>query len=422
MKLVDFFFEGFRIAFESLKSNKIRAGLTILGVAIGVSVVVAMAAVITGIRSSIEESFTAAGPRNFVVMPFDFTAIRISDGDNDGPPWWKNPEITDAEVRRVGSLPAIKSATAAITFNVNVSREGERIENVESRGFSSDWEDYTAGAFIAGRNFTELEVREGRPVAVISKGMADELFARQDPIGQTVRASSGWRGVNERFSVVGVFEDADNLFGQLAPFFMVVPYTSAVRRLKARNPFSFAQIMVVPRDEVTVDEAQDQVISALRSMRGLRPAEDNNFGVILPTQILDLFNRFTGVFFAVMLGLSSVALMVGGVGVVGIMLISVTERTREIGVRKALGATRQEILWQFLVEAAVLTSFGGAIGLGLGGLGSWGVSSLTPIPAVIPMWSIAAALGAAALTGMVFGLVPAVRAARLEPVDALRYE
>lgn len=420
MKFVDFVFEGFRIAFESLKSNRIRAGLTILGVSIGVAVVVAMAAVITGIRTSVEEAFTAAGPRNFVVMPFDFTAVRVSN--NDGPPWWKNPEITDAEVRRVAALPAVETATASIDFSVTVSRDGERIENVNSSGYSSDWENYSSGAFVSGRNFTPVEVDEGRPVAVISSGMADELFGATDPIGKTVRASSGWRGVNERFTVVGVYSVEENVFGRVVPFFMIVPYTSAVRRLKARNRFTFAQIMVVPREDVEVDEARDQVISALRSMRGLRPAEENNFGVIQPTQILDLFNQFTSVFFAVMLGLSSVALLVGGVGVVGIMLISVTERTREIGVRKALGATRQEILWQFLVEAAVLTSFGGAIGLALGGLASWAVASLSPIPALIPLWSVAAALTAAALTGVVFGLVPAVRAARLEPVDALRYE
>jgi putative ABC transport system permease protein len=169
-------------------------------------------------------------------------------------------------------------------------------------------------------------------------------------------------------------------------------------------------------------EVEDQVISLLRTMRGLGPTEENNFAVLRSDQLIDLFNQLTSVFFMVMLALSSVGLMVGGVGVIGIMLISVTERTREIGIRKAVGATRREILWQFLVEAGVLTLLGGASGLLLGGLAAAGVESVTPIPAAIPIWSVAVALTMAVFTGMLFGLLPAVRASRLEPVDALRYE
>ena len=411
--------EGMVIAWAAMRANKIRALLTVLGVSIGVAVVVAMAAVITGIRTSIADSFSAAGPRNFIVMPFDIAGVRLSD---DRPPWWDNPEITDAEVRRVASLPAVKSATAALTFQSTFSRDGERMSGVESRGFSSDWVDYTLGEFTAGRNFGSVEADEGRPVVVLSDGLAEELFGLEDPIGKTVRAGSGWRGVNERFTVIGVFKQEENVFGDLAPNWAVFPYVTSTRRLKARNPFSFAQILVVPVDELPVEDAEDQVIGALRSMRGLAPAEDNNFAIMRPTQLLEIFNRFTNVFFAVMLALSSVGLLVGGVGVIGIMMISVTERTREIGVRKALGATRREILWQFLVESGAMTLMGGAFGLTLGGLGAWSVARFTPIPAVIPLWSIVAALVAAALTGIVFGLIPALSASRLDPVAALRYE
>ena len=157
-------------------------------------------------------------------------------------------------------------------------------------------------------------------------------------------------------------------------------------------------------------------------MRGLGPAEDNNFALIESEQVIATFNQLTGVFFLVMIALSSVGLMVGGIGVIGIMMISVTERTREIGIRKAVGATRGEILWQFLVEASVLTVLGGAAGMAIGAIGANGVASATPIPAAIPLWSVAAALGSAVVTGMLFGLFPALRAARMEPVDALRHE
>ena len=171
-----------------------------------------------------------------------------------------------------------------------------------------------------------------------------------------------------------------------------------------------------------MERAQDEVIAALRGLRGLGPRDENNFALIASAQLLDLFDNLTRVIFLVMLALSSAGLLVGGVGVIGIMLISVTERTREIGVRKAVGATRREILWQFLVEASVLTALGAAMGM----LAGWGLASAvaawTPLPARIPVWAVGTALAMATLTGMLFGLLPAVRASRLDPVAALRYE
>src|SRR2546428_11611661 len=166
----------------------------------------------------------------------------------------------------------------------------------------------------------------------------------------------------------------------------------------------------------------DEVVATLRSLRGLKPGQENNFSIVTQDKLLDSWNKVTGMFFLVMLVLSSIALMVGGVGVVAIMMISVTERTREIGVRKALGATRRAILWQFLVEAATLTLVGGAAGMLVGGGGGWLGSRVTPIPANVPLWSIVVALGASALTGVGFGLYPASRPARLAPGEALRHE
>ena len=180
--------------------------------------------------------------------------------------------------------------------------------------------------------------------------------------------------------------------------------------------------MIVPKDSVSMERAQDEVIATIRGMRGLGPRDENNFAVLGSAQILDLFNQLTAVFFLVMFALSSAGLLVGGVGVIGIMLISVTERTREIGVRKAVGATRREILWQFLVEASALTAMGAGVGMLMGwGLAS-GIAIWTPLPARIPVWAVGTALGMASLTGMLFGLLPAIRASRLEPVAALRFE
>jgi putative ABC transport system permease protein len=181
-------------------------------------------------------------------------------------------------------------------------------------------------------------------------------------------------------------------------------------------------IMVDPREGATVTEVQDQVIAAMRASRRLRPAQDNNFAIVSQEKMLDSFKSISSGFFLVMLALSSVGLMVGGVGVVAIMMISVTERTREIGVRKALGATRREVMFQFLVEAATLTLLGGAVGMVLGSLIAWGVNKFTPIPAAVPMWSVAVAVLASVVTGVFFGLYPASKASRLDPVEALRYE
>jgi putative ABC transport system permease protein len=179
---------------------------------------------------------------------------------------------------------------------------------------------------------------------------------------------------------------------------------------------------VRPVDSVTVERAIDDVTIALRTSRGLRPADETNFDVVTQDKLLDTWNKITGMFFLVMIVLSGVGLMVGGVGVVAIMMISVTERTREIGVRKALGATKRAILWQFLVEASTVTLVGGAVGMVLGGLAAFIVAQTTPLPAAVPLWSVVTALVAAALTGILFGIYPAARAARLDPVEALRYE
>jgi putative ABC transport system permease protein len=412
--------EGVRIALSAIRANKVRASLTILGVAIGVAVVVTMAALITGIRSSVLEAFESAGPENLVVTRFDMTNVRLVSDGSGRPPWWNKPKITPLEAERIARLPAVDEAVVDFDMSLAISFEGRRVTGVQASGNSAGWTGYTLGEFVAGRNFIRTEVEQARGVFVISSALAQELFGQLDPIGKRVRVSSGRRGVNELFTVVGVFDVGENIFSDVVQHFAVVPYTSALKRLKAND--MFFQVLVVPRAGIPTPQVEDQIISLLRTLRGLGPKDENNFAIIQSDQLVDLFNQLTGVFFIVMLALSSVGLMVGGVGVIGIMLISVTERTREIGVRKAVGATRREILWQFLVEAGVLTLLGGALGLLVGGLTAEGVESVTPIPAAIPLWSVAAALAMALLTGMLFGLLPAMRASRLDPVDALRYE
>lgn len=412
--------EGIRIAWGAIRANKLRASLTILGVAIGVAVVVTMAALITGIRSSVLDAFSSSGPENLIVTRFDMTAVRIAHDGSGRPPWWNKPKITPLEAERIGLLPGVKEAIVDLDVGLNLSFAGDRVTGISGKANSAGWPNYTIGDFVAGRNFIQAEVDQARPVLVISEPLAEELFGQRDPIGKRVRVSGGRRGVSELFTVVGVYRSEASIFADAIRHFAIMPYTAALKRLKAND--MFLVVLVVPEEGLPQAQVRDQVISLLRTMRGLRPKDENNFAILQSGQLIDLFNRLTGVFFIVMLALSSVGLMVGGVGVIGIMLISVTERTREIGVRKAVGATRREILWQFLVEAGFLTLLGGAIGMLLGAVAAESVEAATPIPAAIPLWSVATALAMAMLTGMLFGLLPAIRASKLEPVDALRHE
>ncbi len=412
--------EGLLIAFDAMRANALRSSLTILGVAVGVSVVVMLAALITGIRTSVMEAFEAGPTNGFMVMRFDFTAVRISDGGNNRPPWWNKPELVPAEAERLDRLPTIDAALFNFQFSIDMDYDGHTVRNIQTQGYSSGWPAYQPGEFIAGRDFTPAEVDQNRAVVVITSELATELFGQRDPIGRRVRMLNRWRGTQEPFRVVGVIEPADNIFSGAVPHFAVVPYTAAVRRL--RQNAEQASIYVVPKDSVTFDRAQDDVIAAMREIRGLGPREENDFATMASAQIIDLFDQLTAVFFLVMMALSSTGLLVGGVGVIGIMLISVTERTREIGIRKAVGATRREILWQFLVEASAMTALGALVGMLMG----WGlaaiVAALTPVPARIPLWAVGTALAMASLTGMLFGLLPAMRASRMDPVDALRFE
>jgi len=281
-------------------------------------------------------------------------------------------------------------------------------------GYTPEWFDVAGGDISLGRNFTPQENDAGAPVALINSKIVDKLFLGEDPVGKTVRLNG-----NE-FTVIGVYDPIPNAFDSGDNGKVVVPILTAYRRLNFG--LRWLDLTVKPQPGVDRDAAMDEVIALLRVTRHLHPAAQNDFFVSTPEKILELYNKIVGVFFLVMITLSAIGLLVGGVGVIAIMMISVTERTREIGVRKALGATRGVILWQFLVEAATLTTLGAAAGLVIGGAITYVVRHATPIDATTPPAAIMIAVLGSAFAGIVFGLLPAVRAASLDPVEALRYE
>jgi len=405
--------EGVGIALDALRSNKVRAFLTILGIVIGVATVMAMAAVVGGLRTGIMQEIEGIGPKNFVVARFEQGSLVISDG-NGRPPWEGKPPVSFQEAELIRSLPSIRSVAAAVDAGADLKYGASTYAQVMLPGRDHQWPDYAQGDFVYGRNFLPDDVARSNRVVVLSIDLAKKVFGEIDPVGKSVRL----RG--QPFQVVGVYRQKPNFFSNFVKEWGIVPPTTAIKYLDADR--DWMSLLVVPSGTVSQEQAIDDVTAALRVARGLRPGEENNFAVTRQQAIADMFDRITGVFALIMLVLSSIGLMVGGVGVVAIMMISVTERTREIGVRKALGATRREILWQFLVESMTVTTIGGAIGMLLGGGGALLLAAFTPLPATVPLWSVAAALGVSAVTGIGFGLYPANKAARLDPVEALRHE
>jgi putative ABC transport system permease protein len=418
---IESFAEGATLAIDQLRANKFRSALTVLGIVVGVASVMAMSSIVAGIRGGIMTELEAAGPKNFFFGRFDWNEVRITN-DGDGPPWGDNPKVTVPEVLSLKKLPAIKDAIPGVDGNGVVQFGNERLTGVQFPGRGATWTSYTTGKIVAGHNFLPSDVESAAPVAVITAQLAEKLFGQLDPIGRTIRLteSSSSDGTTAAFRVVGVFEQSKNVFASIVKYFVVIPYTAGLKHLN----YSDENVggLIVTASNATQDQAMDQVRSFVRVQRGMRPGDPDNFALVRQENMLKTFNKITGIFFVIMIALSSVALMVGGVGVIAIMMIAVTERTREIGIRKALGATQREILFQFLFESVTVTVIGGTIGLIIGGLLAFLVSALTPLQASVPIGGVIAALTMATVAGVLFGLWPAWRAARMDPVVALRYE
>lgn len=406
--------EGVGIALDSLRASKARAALTILGVAIGVMVVMVIGAIISGFNKGVSDSLQRSGPTTFWVGRFWQAGVVISDGSDEMSPWRRNPPLAISDSKTVEALPSIAWVAVDEGSNADV-RWGNKTQNsVQIMGRSAAWPNVVGGDVSPGRSFTDLENQASAELAVVNSKLAELLFNQQNPIGQRIHI----QGIP--YTVIGVFNPPPQLFGGEPSPAVVIPHEAFAKYVQHWK--GWMNFLVGPKDGVTTAQAMEDVTEAMRLRRGLRPGQDNNFAVVSQEKILEKLNSITLVFRLVMFALSSVGLMVGGIGVVAIMMISVTERTREIGVRKALGATRREILWQFLVEASTLTVVGGIVGMILGAAGAGLLALLTPIPAHVPLGSIITALIAAALTGVLFGIVPANKASRLDPVEALRYE
>ena len=405
-------FEGVGIALTSLRAHKMRAALTILGVAIGVTVVMVIGALISGFNKGITDMLASLGPKTFWVGRY--WGGQGDEDPEDPNPWRRRPPITVEEANRLAQLPTIAFVVVDEGTNADVEFEGHRVAAVRIRGRNADWPKIEGGRVSPGRSYSHLEDAANAHVVVVNTKLAENLFGQRDPMTRRVKIGG------LPYDVIGVYEPPPRLFGEGDQPEVMIPHGTFIKDMTYWP--GWMDMFVVPQDSVSLERAMDDVTVAMRTMRGLRPGQKNNFDAISQEVYVQAINSFTLVARVLMMALSLVGLMVGGIGVVAIMMISVTERTREIGVRKALGATKREVLWQFLVEASTLTLVGGIVGMVVG----WGIAillhSFTPVPAYVPLGSIILALTAAAFTGVLFGIYPATKAARLDPVEALRYE
>jgi putative ABC transport system permease protein len=402
------------VAVGTLRANKLRSSLTILGVVIGVATVMTMAAIVQGIQEQIVRTIEIAGPSTFyVVKVFSQTPVN----PDQLPKWIRvRPDLVEAEAERIRQLPEISYAAIWAQTNARLSYGTERTQFTLVMGADDRYQEIQGGELLDGRWFTQAEMTAGASVAVIDENAARKLFGRASVLDKEIRI--GGRPAR----VVGLYAQPGNIFSPPGQEIgAIVPYNMLDHQFTI-DKTNALYIPVKPKKSVATADAQEAVTVALREMRGLRPADKNNFDMITQDQILDTFNKITGVFFLVMIVLSSVGLLVGGIGVMAIMMVSVTSRTREIGIRKALGATKREIMFQFLVEAAVLTGFGGVLGI-LIGLTFGRLATLAMnIDAAVPLGLTAIAVIVSVSIGLIFGILPAQRAAKLDPIDALRYE
>jgi len=406
--------ENVALALDTIRASKLRSGLTILGVVIGVSTVMAMAAIVQGIRDQIVQTIEVAGPTTFYVLKI-FSQTPINP---DRPPKEVRvrPDLTWEEASRIRALPEIAYASLWGQTLSRVEYAGVRTQPLAVFGADEGFTRIQGGELASGRWFTRAELAGATPVVVLQEDAGRRVFGRESALGKVVRI--GGRPAR----VIGIYQPPGNIFAPPGQEIgAVVPFRMLDRQF-AIDRTNALWIPVKPRAGVSVADAQEAVVVALRELRRLRPAQKNSFDLVTQDQILDTFNKLTGVFFLVMIVLSAVALLVGGIGVMAIMMVSVTDRTREIGVRKALGATRRDILLQFLIEAATLTGIGGVVGVAIGlGAGRL-ITALMNIDAATPLALTAAAVAVSVTIGIVFGLLPASRAAKLDPIEALRYE
>jgi putative ABC transport system permease protein len=404
------FWESARIALDAIWTAKLRSFMTVLGNIVAVTSIIAVVSLIQGLNASVKAAIlNQAGADSFNIQQFPLTR-----SDEEFEKIRNNPRITTFDARAIRRYSGLASAVMLDASSAGrITYRDRSIDSTRVQGVTGDYVNFSTFDAERGRLMSPTEVDTSRPVAVLGWQTADRLFGDQDPIDKTIQIEG------HHFLVVGVSAKRGSLLGQTQDEFAVVPLGQFQMLFGSRRPLS---ITVKPRDMAQVSQAIDEATLALRMARRLKPKQGDNFGVFTSDTILGIYQSATNGIFAVLIGVVGLSLVVGGIVIMNIMLMVVTERTREIGLRKALGARRSDIMTQILTESIVLSVFGGIVGTLLGAAIALVISALTPIPAAVEVWSVALGIGITAAVGLFFGLYPAMRAARLDPIDALRRE
>jgi putative ABC transport system permease protein len=403
-------YESVVLALSSIWANKLRSLLTLLGNIVAVSSIIAVVALIQGVNGAVSDAIVSdLGADSFTIRR---TGIARNQDDIDRQR--NNPRITideAAAVKRFGT--SIAAVMAQAQQNTTVGYRSEELESIQVQGVTESYLEFSTFDAERGRMMSPIEVARNRPVALVGWQVADRLFGPEDPIDKTIKVA----GVP--FRIVGVSAKKGAFFGNSLDEFVVIPLGNYQKLFGSRQSLA---LMVKPRDATLAAVARDEARTALRVHRHLPPGAEDNFGIVASDSVLDIFEQATRGIAVVLVGIVALSLVVGGIVIMNIMLMVVSERTREIGLRKALGAKSRDIMSQVLTESITLSVTGGIMGVALGALFARGLAAVTPLPAVIETWSVAVGVLVTALVGLFFGWYPARRAAGLAPIEALRRE
>ena len=404
------FLEAVGIALSSVWSNKLRSFLTVLGNIVAVTSIIAVVSLIQGMNAYVSNAIISdVGADNFTIQRMP--VVRSAEDEERVR---SNPRISLADADAVRRYDDYISAVATQgNSSARISYGEESLDRVSLQGVSRDYLYFSTFSVERGRLISPTEIDRNHPVTVLGWETADKLFGGSDPLDKTIKIA----GLH--FRVVGVSEKKGSVFGNSQDEFAIVPLGTFAKMFGSRFGL---QILVKPRTPELVQPAMDDATVAMRIQRRLRPKQPDNFGMFTSETLLNLYRQMTAGIFAVLVGVVALSLVVGGIVIMNIMLMVVSERTREIGLRKALGARRRDIIWQILTESVTLSILGGVVGIILGFGLALTISKVTPLPAAVQVWSVAMGIGITALVGLFFGLYPAMRAAKLDPIEALRRE
>jgi putative ABC transport system permease protein len=381
----------------------------LIGVIIGVMTVIAVVAIISGMNKYVETEISSMGSTTFLIRKFGM----ITSSEE----WFKqikrkNLTLKDMEAIKENCPDCWKVGAEAVSWR-KVKYKNKHLSNMTIVGATANITEIANHDVYEGRGISEFEVEHNRQVCFVGWEIVDNLFPNEDPMGKDIKIG------NDYFRIIGVAKKKGTFLGDNQDNFVLIPITTYQKLFKRSM---FLMIFVKARDFMSMQEAMDQCRLILRARRNVSYDKEDDFAILTSESIMDFFRQFTRLALMVMGGIASISLVVGGIVIMNIMLVSVTERTKEIGIRKALGARRRNILWQFLVEAVTLALVGGIAGVAMGALIAKILSLTTPLPSAVEGWSVAVALFVASSVGIFFGIFPAMKAARLNPIEALRYE